>query len=206
MGYGSVRRLGERFREALTFAARAHDGQGRKGTSVPYLAHLLAVAAIVLENGGDEDQAIAALLHDAIEDQGGEAMRQQIRRRFGERVTTMVDDCTDAETIPKPPWKERKLAYLAHIPAAHPDSLLVSMADKLHNAGSLLHDLRLEGVGVFDRFNAGPEDTLWYYESLVEAFTARRPLGPAGVVLDRLETVVAELRRSLAPGVNSQPR
>ena len=188
--------LGGRFHEALTFATEAHEGQGRKGTAIPYIAHLLAVAAIVLENEGDEDQAIAALLHDAIEDQGGDEMRQRIRRRFGDRVTMMVDDCTDAEVEPKPPWKERKLAYLAHIPHAHADSLLVSMADKLHNATSTLHDQRRHGMCVFDRFHAGPEDTVWYYESLVQAFAAREPQGRAADLLDRLETVVRALRQN----------
>lgn len=190
--------LGKRFRAALVFAARAHEGQGRKGTRIPYIAHLLAVTAIVLEYGGDEDQAIAALLHDAIEDQGGDAMRREIRREFGDRVTGMVDDCTDAEVQPKPPWKERKLAYLAHIPAAHPDSLLVSMADKLHNAGAIVRDLRIEGPTVFDRFNAGPEETVWYYRSLMEAFDERRFDANAEALRESLRGAVEKLAEAVA--------
>ncbi len=192
------RPLSPRFIEALRFATTAHEGQGRKGTDTPYVAHLLAVTAIVLEHGGDEDQAIAALLHDAIEDQGGDGMRTRIREKFGERVTGMVDDCTDAEVLPKPPWKERKLAYLAHIPAAHKDSLLVSMSDKLHNSSSILRDFNRHGVSVFDRFSAGPDDTVWYYESLVAAFAAEEPGGDAAALLGELRSVVDELRRSVA--------
>jgi len=187
--------LGERFRAALVFAAEAHDGQRRKGTEIPYIAHLLGVTAIVLEYGGDEDQAIAALLHDAIEDQGGDVMRRRILERFGEHVTGMVNDCTDAEVVPKPPWKERKLAYLAHIPSAAADSLLVSMADKLHNSRAILRDLRHEGLGVFERFKGGHDGTLWYYRSLVEAFSARDPRGAARALLDELSHTVDEMER-----------
>jgi (p)ppGpp synthase/HD superfamily hydrolase len=189
--------LSKRFRKALKFAAKIHGGQGRKGTRVPYTAHLLAVTAIVLEHGGDEDQAIAALLHDAIEDQGGDVMRREIRDRFGDRVTEMVDDCTDAEVIPKPPWKERKLTYLAHIPAARADSLLVSMADKLHNSTTIVRDLRRQGPSVFKRFKGGRDGTLWYYRSLVEAFEARQPEGDARALLDELRLAVAELQEAV---------
>jgi GTP pyrophosphokinase len=190
--------LGERFREALAFAAEAHDGQGRKGTEVPYVAHLLGVTAIVLEYGGDEDQAIAALLHDAIEDQGGDVMRRKILARFGEHVTGMVNDCTDAEVIPKPPWKERKLAYLAHIPAVGADSLLVSMADKLHNSRAILRDLRHQGPSVFERFKGRRDGTLWYYRALVEAFQARAPQGAARDLLDELSHTVREMEQTAA--------
>ena len=197
-----ARPLSHRFVEALRFTTTAHEGQARKGTDTPYIAHLLAVAAIVMEHGGDEDQAIAALLHDAIEDQGGERMRNRIREEFGDRVTTMVDDCTDAEVLPKPPWKERKLAYIAHIPLAHRDSLLVSMADKLHNSSAILRDLQHFGPDVFERFSAGPDDTVWYYRSLVEAFSARRLEGDLlallrelGDVVQRLQEAVERMRR-----------
>jgi GTP pyrophosphokinase len=185
-------KLGQDFRDALAFAAEAHDGQGRKGTDIPYVAHLLAVTAIVLEHGGDEEQAIAALLHDAIEDQGGDRMRRTIRERFGERVTTMVD-CTDAEIIPKPPWKERKLAYLAHVPGADPDSLLISMADKLHNATAIARDVRCCGAKVFERFQGKRDGTLWYYRSLLEAFAARAPEGDAAKLLAELRHAVDDL-------------
>ena len=184
-----------RFRQALEFASVVHEAQGRKGTDTPYTSHLLAVAAIVLEYGGDEDQAIAALLHDAIEDQGGDLMRREIRERFGDRVVGMVDDCTDAEVLPKPPWKERKVAYLAHIPAAREKSLLVSMADKLHNSTAIVRDHRREGPKVFDRFSSGPEDTLWYYRSLVEAYEGRQLAGDARDLLEELKLAVGELER-----------
>ena len=191
------RPLSDRFLQALEFATSAHAGQARKGSDIPYVAHLLGVTAIVLEHGGDEDQAIAALLHDAIEDQGGDSMRQQIRQRFGDRVTAMVDDCTDAEVQPKPPWKTRKLAYVAHIAEAHADSLLVSMADKLHNSTAILRDFQRIGPTVFERFSAGPEDTLWYYRSLVEAFDQRGFGGEARALLGELRGVVAELERAV---------
>ena len=196
------RPLGPRFIDALGFATEAHEGQYRKGTDIPYVAHLLGVTAIVLEYGGDEDQAIAALLHDAVEDQGGDQMRQQIRARFGDRVSRMVDDCTDAEVEPKPPWMERKRAYVAHIPTAHTDSLLVSMADKLHNASAIVRDVRHYGPSAFGRFNAGPEDTLWYYESLVDAFDARRPEGGQQRLLDDLRAAVSALRDAAPPRLN----
>ena len=192
------RPLSDRFIQALEFATSAHEGQARKGSDIPYVAHLLGVTAIVLEHGGDEDQAIAALLHDAIEDQGGDSMRQQIRERFGGRVTTMVDDCTDADVQPKPPWKERKLAYVAHISEAHADSLLVSMADKLHNSTAILRDFQRIGPTVFARFSAGPEDTLWYYRSLGDAFDERGLEGEARALLEELRGVVGELERTVA--------
>src|SRR5919202_957739 len=151
--------LTRRFEEALTFAARLHSAQVRKGTTVPYVSHLLAVAAVALEHGADEDEAIAALLHDAVEDQGGAATREEIRRRFGDRVAEIVDGCTDAETTPKPPWRERKERYVSHIASAPPSVRLVSAADKLHNARSILADLRTCGEGVWDRFRGGKEGT-----------------------------------------------
>ena len=129
-----------RFEHALVFAAQLHREQRRKGSNVPYVSHLLAVSALVIEHGGDEDQAIAALLHDAIEDQGGPKTRDEILRRFGERVTGIVEGCTDSQTIPKPPWIERKLAYIAGISEKSPSVQLDCAADKLHNARSILMD------------------------------------------------------------------
>jgi (p)ppGpp synthase/HD superfamily hydrolase len=179
----------ERFSAALTYATHLHAKQIRKGSGVPYIAHLLGVASIALEFGANEDEAIAALLHDAIEDQGGDATRQEIRRRFGDTVTAIVDGCTDAETIPKPPWRERKEAYIAHISSASPSVLLVSSADKLYNARSILQDYRLVGEEVWQRFTGGKTGSLWYYRSLVEAFRQVRftPL------VAELERVVSEL-------------
>jgi len=168
--------LGERYVDALSFAARLHRDQRRKGSGVPYLSHLLSVSALVLEDGGDEDEAIAALLHDAVEDQGGPPTLASISTRFGERVARIVAECTDTDRVPKPPWRERKERYLAHLRQAAADSRRVSAADKLHNARSILADHRAMGDAVFDRFTASKADTLWYYRSLVAAFqeTGRR--------------------------------
>ena len=187
--------LTRRFEEALSFAARLHSAQVRKGTDIPYVSHLLAVAAVALEHGADEDEAIAALLHDAVEDQGGAATREEIRRRFGDRVAEIVDGCTDAETIPKPPWRERKERYVAHIADASPSVCLVSAADKLHNARSILSDLRACGDEVWGRFKGGKEGTLWYYRSLVGAFRAH---GPSPLV-EELARTVEEIERLASP-------
>lgn len=162
--------LSKRFNEALSFAAELHATQTRKGSGIPYIAHLLAVASIALEYGANEDEAIAALLHDAIEDQGGAIAREQIRRRFGDTVTAIVEGCTDADTLPKPPWRQRKEAYLAHLLSASPSVRLVCAADKLHNARSILNDYRQVGEDLWTRFKGGRDGTLWYYRSLVETF------------------------------------
>lgn len=167
--------LSERFREALGLAFELHKDQRRKGTDVPYLAHLLAVSAIVLEHGGGEDEAIAALLHDAAEDQGGRKTLERIRRRFGERVAAVVEGCTDAWEEPKPPWRGRKEAYLAHLPGADARVRLVSCADKLHNARAILADYRRLGEGLWARFQGGREGTLWYYRALADAFLEHGP-------------------------------
>jgi (p)ppGpp synthase/HD superfamily hydrolase len=162
--------LTARFEEALAYATRLHNDQSRKGTGIPYVAHLLAVTALVLEWGGDEDMAIAALLHDAVEDQGGMDTLADIRRRFGERVATIVDGCTDSYTHPKPPWKQRKEAYIKRLRVEPGDVRLVSIADKIHNARSILFDLRKDGVSALDRFKGGRDGTLWYYQALVAVF------------------------------------
>jgi (p)ppGpp synthase/HD superfamily hydrolase len=180
-----------RFREALLYAADLHAAQRRKGSGAPYIAHLLAVAAIVLEHGGNEDEAIAALLHDAIEDQGGDATRQEIRRRFGETVAAIVEGCTDTDQVPKPPWRARKEAYLAHLPAATASVRLVSAADKLHNARTIVGDYRQLGEKLWQRFNGGRDGTLWYYRELVGAY---RRAGSSPLV-EELALVVAEMHR-----------
>lgn len=191
--------LSARFDVALSFASRLHAAQLRKGTPIPYVAHLLAVSSLVLEHGGSEDEAIAALLHDAIEDQGGAATREIIRRLFGEQVVSIVDGCTDAETIPKPPWRERKEAYVAHIRHAPASVRLVSMADKLHNARSILADLRVLGDQLWTRFSGGRAGTLWYYRALVEAYSANgsHPL------VEELDRVVSEIERLAAAARSS---
>jgi GTP pyrophosphokinase len=164
------------FEAALAFANRLHAGQTRKQTDIPYISHLIGVAGIVLEYGGSRDQAIAALLHDAIEDQaegypGGAArLRADIRERFGDEVLRIVEGCTDAYTVPKPPWRQRKENYIAHLRETDDAVRLVSCADKLHNARAIVSDLRVLGDALFDRFGGGKAGTLWYYGALAETF------------------------------------
>ena len=179
--------LTERFDHALAYASRIHREQKRKGTDIPYVSHLLAVASLALEHGADEDQAIAALLHDAAEDQGGDARLADIRVRFGERVASIVADCTDSWAEPKPDWRPRKEAYLAALPNKAPDSLLVSLADKTHNARAIVADLRVHGDALWSRFTGGREGSIWYYESLADAFCDALPCH-----------LSAELRRTVA--------
>lgn len=189
--------LSNRFEEALVLATQLHAGQKRKGKAVPYIAHLLGVAGLVLEHGGDEDEAIAALLHDAIEDQGHKITLNEIRHRFGDAVATIVESCSDTTTSPKPPWRQRKEAYIAHLKEASASERLVSAADKLHNARSILADHRTLGEALWDRFNAGKAGTLWYYRALAETF---RVLGPTPLA-EELARVVAEIERLAAtPG------
>ena len=169
--------LTDKFDRALLYATHVHGGQVRKKTCVPYVAHLLAVAATVLEYGGDEDSAIAGLLHDAVEDQGGEARLTDIRNRFGERVAGIVESCSDstadtAKGEQKADWQVRKESYLGHLHKVDEDTLLVSLSDKVHNARSILRDLQKHEIGplVWERFNQPRERTLWYYGQLAETF------------------------------------
>jgi (p)ppGpp synthase/HD superfamily hydrolase len=187
--------LSSRFEGALVFAAQLHREQLRKGTNIPYVAHLLAVASIALEHGADEDEASAALLHDAAEDQGGEATLAVIREKLGARVADIVEGCTDAVTIPMPPWRQRKAAYVARLPKASASVRLVSAADKLHNAHSILSDLYRDGEKTWTRFNGGKEGTLWYYRALMEAF---RSAGASPLVeeLDRVVTAMEQFKAS----------
>ena len=178
--------LSTRFDDALVYAARLHANQTRKGTTIPYIAHLLAVASIALEHGADEDTAIAALLHDAVEDQGGAVTRAEIQRRFGDKVTMIVDGCTDTDIVPKPPWRARKQAYIAHLADAAPETRLVSAADKLHNARAILSDYRRSGDTLWNRFNGGKDGTLWYYQALAQAFAI---YGPADIAAELKRTV-----------------
>jgi len=185
--------LSSRFTDAFSFAAELHTTQLRKGTPVPYIAHLMAVSSLALEHGATEDEAIAALLHDAIEDQGGAVVREAIRSRFGDAVTAIVDGCSDADTIPKPPWQARKQAYLDHLATAPPSVRLVSACDKLHNCRSILTDYRIHGDALWDRFKGGKAGTLWYYRSLVQIFQqfGRTPL------IDQLTQVVSDLEAAV---------
>lgn len=184
--------LSERFDDALVFASRLHARQRRKGTDIPYVAHLLAVTALVLEHGGGEDEAIAALLHDAVEDQGGAATLEAIRARFGAVVADTVAGCSDAHGEPKPPWRARKEAYIAHVRHAPAAVVLVSACDKLHNARSILADYRRIGEALWPRFNAGAEAILWYYQALAVAL---RGAGAPEGLSDELERTVAEIVR-----------
>jgi len=183
--------LTARFEDALLLAARHHADQVRKGTKIPYLAHLLSVAALALEHGATEDEAIAALLHDAVEDGGGPEMLAGIRERFGDTVAEIVDGCTDADTIPKPPWRARKEAYIARMAVARAPVRLVSSADKLHNARAILADVRATGDEVWSRFTAPRDQVIWYYRSLVAAYRA----AGGTPVLDELDRTVTEIER-----------
>jgi (p)ppGpp synthase/HD superfamily hydrolase len=170
----SAVQLGPRFMRAFVFAAAKHAGQTRKTTSVPYLAHLMGVASLVLEFRGDEDLAIAALLHDVVEDCGGLPMLKEVRRKFGSRVAKIVDGCTDSYGEPKLPWLERKEAYLRHLKKADAETRLVSAADKLNNVRSILSDYREVGESVWTRFRGGRDGTLWYYRALVNEFQKQK--------------------------------
>jgi (p)ppGpp synthase/HD superfamily hydrolase len=198
-------RLGDRFFDALDYAARLHAGDVRKGTGVPYIAHLLSVCALVLTDGGSEDEAIAALLHDALEDHPEEVSREDIAVRFGEPVAEIVEDCTD--TPPdyaggeKPPWRERKIAKIEHIARGESRSRRVALADKLDNARAMLADYREVGERLWERFAAGREDQLWYYRGLVDGFRAG---GASGCLFEELERVVKELERAVR--ASSAPR
>lgn len=175
--------------DAAAFALRLHAEQRRKGSETPYISHLLGVASLVLEFGGNEDHAIAGLLHDAIEDQGAE-QEPVIAQKFGPRVTAIVRGCTDADTLPKPPWRARKEAYIAHLETAGPDIWLVSCADKLYNARAIVTDLRTLGDAVFTRFTGGKQGTLWYYRTLAAAFARLLPGSLStelGVAVDEME-------------------
>ena len=193
--------LSQRFEDALVLACGLHRQQSRKGTEVPYVAHLLAVASIALEHGASEDEAIAALLHDAVEDQGGAETATLIRRRFGDAVADIVEACSDTDIVPKPPWRERKAAYIAHVRHAPAAVRLVSAADKLHNARCILADYRVLRESLWARFSGGREGTLWYYRELVRAFSAHGEHPP---LVDELARTVAELER-LASGEASAP-
>ncbi len=162
--------LSPKFEQALRYASVVHAGQMRKGTDVPYVAHLLGVTAIALEYGATEDEAIGALLHDAGEDAGGQGRIEDIRFRFGHAVAEIVQGCTDTVQSPKPAWLERKKAYIAHVADASASIRLVSASDKLHNCRAIVRDLRIHGDAVWDRFAGGKQGTLWYYQALVEEF------------------------------------
>ena len=188
-----MEKLSARFDEAILYAHEVHAAQPRKGTNVPYIGHLMGVSSIVLDYGGSEDEAIAALLHDAAEDQGGRARLDDIRRRFGDAVARIVEDCTDSWDMPKRPWLERKRGYVEHARTLPPSSLRVAAADKVHNAYAILRDLRNVGDDVWERFNASADDILAYYQSLVRAY---REAG-GGRLVDELDRIVRAIEREM---------
>ena len=181
--------LNDRFEQALVLAHRLHTSQVRKSSGVPYIAHLLGVTALVLESGADEDTAIAALLHDAAEDQGGETTLNLIREQFGERVAGFVAECSDTYESPKPPWLERKKEYIRHLPEKSAEALMISAADKLHNSRSILRDLRNQGDMVWEKFNGKKEGSLWYYREVSRILSSLLN----GYLVDELARVVGEI-------------
>ncbi len=187
--------VSQRFIHALSYAAQLHARQIRKRTERPYIGHLLGVASIVIEYGGDEEMAIAALLHDAVEDQGGLPRLREIRKKFGKRVAHIVDGCTDAYTEPKAPWLDRKHDYITRVTGENHEVRLVSAADKLSNARETLHELRLHGDSVFERFAGRKTGTLWYYRELINAFR-RAGSNPLVEELDRVVTELESLSSS----------
>jgi (p)ppGpp synthase/HD superfamily hydrolase len=191
-----TRKLGARFNQAFLFAAEKHASQTRKKTDVPYISHLMSVAGLVLEAGGGEDEAVAALLHDVVEDCGGHPILEEVRQRFGDRVANIVEGCTDAYTLPKPPWKQRKLEYLDVLRRADDDVRLVSAADKLHNVRTILADYRREGDAVWERFSGRREGTLWYYRAVLDVLCEGTP----NHLVDELQRVLTELETLATKG------
>jgi (p)ppGpp synthase/HD superfamily hydrolase len=185
--------LGPRLQRAFRYAAEKHDGQTRKQTAVPYLSHLMAVASLVLEAGGDEDMAIAGLLHDVVEDCGGTPRLREIRKMFGVRVAKIVEGCTDSFGEPKPEWVERKKGYLEEVMRADDETRLVSASDKLHNVRTILADYRKDGEAIWSRFSGRKEGTLWYYRALSDEYRRRNP----NRITRELEIVVEELEQAV---------
>jgi (p)ppGpp synthase/HD superfamily hydrolase len=191
-------RLSTRFQEALGYAAKLHNTQTRKASGVPYVGHLLSVAGLVIEADGTETEAIAALLHDAAEDQGGDATLAEIEERFGADVAAIVEECSDTVVTPKPPWRERKENYINHLHEASDSTIRVSMADKLDNARAILRDLRSDGPQVWQRFTTtDPADHLWYYRSLLEVYRQRS----GSWLVDELARVIKALEDEVGPPV-----
>lgn len=192
-------RLGSRLQRAFRYALEQHAGQTRKKTAVPYISHLMAVASLVLEAGGDEEMAIAALLHDVVEDCGGLPRLREVREMFGARVARIVKGCTDAYVEPKPEWLQRKKHYLHELKNEDTETRLVSACDKLHNARTVLADYRQEGEGVWSRFTGKKNGTLWYYRALSREFQRRdasRISSELAVTVSTLNAAVADMARS----------
>ena len=185
-------KLSEKFEQGLVYANRAHANQTRKKTGIPFAGHILGVTAIALEYGANETEAIAALLHDTVEDCGGVERLRDIREKFGDGVAKIVDGCSDTYETPKPPWLERKRAYIEHLKNSDAQTRLVSASDKLHNTRAILAELRRHGLGVFERFGGKKDGTVWYYRTLVTAF---RQHGDHSDLIDELDRVVTEIEK-----------
>jgi (p)ppGpp synthase/HD superfamily hydrolase len=190
-------RLTSKFVEAVEYAADKHGIQIRKGSGVPYLGHLLSVAGYVIEADGTETEAIAALLHDAAEDQGGKETLAEIRQKFGAHVESIVAECSDTLMTPKPPWRERKENYVRHLSEASDSALLVSLADKLHNAHAILRDFRAHGDELWRRFSVqDPQQHLWYYRSLLDVYARRLDNWMVGELREVIDVLEAAIRQS----------
>jgi (p)ppGpp synthase/HD superfamily hydrolase len=185
-------KLSEKFQEALIYAMRAHGDQMRKKTGIPFIAHILGVVAIAMEYGANETEAIAALLHDTVEDCGGADRLRDVREKFGDDVAGIVDGCTDTYEKPKPPWLERKRVYIEHLKESDSSTRLVSASDKLHNTRAILAELRRHGPDVFERFSGKIDGTLWYYRTLVPTFQQH---GDHPDLIDELDRVVTEIEK-----------
>lgn len=188
--------LGQRFADALDYTMTLHARQARKGSQIPYVSHLFSVASIALEHGATEEEAMAALLHDAIEDQGGEPIRQEIKQRFGDAVVAIVNGCTDADVTPKPPWRPRKETYIAHVATTTPSVRLISASDKLDNSQDIVADYQVVGEDLWERFEGGKKvGTLWYYRALVDAF---RKAGDHPALINKLDATVTALENRVS--------
>lgn len=191
--------LSERFDEALAYASNLHRTQTRKASDIPYLGHLLSVAGLVIEGGGTETQAIAGLLHDAVEDQGGAATLAEIRAKFGDDVADIVSECSDTDEVPKPPWKPRKQRYIDHLGYVSKATILVSLADKLDNARAILRDHRLVGDELWQRFSEhDPHQHLWYYRSLLAEYQKRENSWLVTELKRVLDTLEGEIKSAKA--------
>jgi len=188
--------LDDRFAEALQYAWQLHRHQKRKMGGTPFFAHLMSVAGLVLDYGGSPQEAMAALLHDAVEDQGGLETLEEIRRRFGQQVADIVEGCTDSFQQPKPPWRERKERFLARLAKASDSVRLVCAADKIHNLRSLIREYRAHGEAVWSAFRGGREGTIWYYRTLLEVLQRGRPLP----IVQELADVWNQLEKLVFPG------
>jgi (p)ppGpp synthase/HD superfamily hydrolase len=192
-------KLTTRFDEALQYASELHRTQTRKGGDIPYLGHLLSVASLVIEGGGTETQAIAGLLHDAVEDQGGAPVLCEIREKFGDDVAIIVADCSDTDQVLKPPWKPRKEAYIKHLDYVSEATILVSLCDKVDNARAILRDFRTDGPKVWERFSEkNPQEHLWYYRELHKVFKAKNTTW----LVDELDRVLGELENLVTAATN----